>query len=200
MLAYNNQGKRLNVTRKGHPNIAVKITIAHSEELLQMLHEDQLDMSFTYWDMKSPKFLCESFYNDKIILVTGSQNSVAAEGITNDQLRDLPLLCSSIQTAPFQDWFYSIFPKNYVYPLDINISSNIINFLKEGIGFSFMIESAVKKSIEEGSLVEVTHLESRPPGIDSYILINRQRIHSAAVSQWRNDFKPDTAALCETIS
>ena len=37
-------------------------------------------------------------------------------------------------TAPFQDWFYSIFPRNYVYPLDINISINIINFLKEGIG------------------------------------------------------------------
>lgn len=167
---------------------AIKVTIEHSEKLIQMLHEDQLDIAFTYWDIKSPKFICEPFYSDKIILVTGSQNSTTACGITDDELRNLPLLCSAIQTEPFQEWFYTIYPKNYVYPLDINISSSIITFLKEGIGFSFMIESAVKRFLEEGSLVEVKLLESTPPSMESYMLINRQRINSAAVSQWQTDF------------
>ncbi len=169
--------------------IAVKVTIEHSEELMQMLHEDQLDIAFTYWDIKSPKFICKPFHSDKIILVTGSQNRAITRGITDDELRELPLLCSAILTAPFQEWFYSIFPKNYVYPLDINISSSIIKFLKEGIGFSFMMESAARRFLEEGSLVEVTLLGSTPPSMESYMLINNQRINSVAVSQWLTDFR-----------
>lgn len=182
ILKYMQQNKR----------IAIKVTIEHSEELIQMLHENQLDIAFTYLDIKSSQFICKPFYSDKIILVTGSQNRDNSYGITNDELRNLPLLCSAILTEPFQEWFYSVFPKNYVYPLNINISSNIIAFLKEGIGFSFMIESAVSRFLEDGSLVEVKLLESTPPSMESYILLNKQRINSEAVSRWLTKFKPSS--------
>jgi LysR family transcriptional repressor of citA len=174
ILKYMQQNKR----------IAIRVTIEHSEQLIQMLHENQLDIAFTYLDTKSPQFICEPFYSDKIILVTGLQNSYTACGITDDELRNLPILSSAILTESFQEWFYSFFPNNYAYPLDINISSNIITFLKEGIGFSFMMESAARRSLEEGSLVEVKLLESNPPRMDSYILLNKQRLNSEAVSQW----------------
>lgn len=181
-------------------NFAVKVTIEHSEKLIQMLHEDQLDIAFTYWDIKSPKFICEPFYSDKIILVTGSQNSTDGCSVTNDELRNLPLLCSAILTDSFQEWFYSIFPKNYVYPLDINIINSIITFLRDGIGFSFMIESAVRKSLKDGSLVEVKLLESTPPNMESYILINKHRIDSAAVSEWLTDFMPSSFSYSPSLA
>ena len=171
-------------------HISVKITIEHSETLLQMLHDNELDIAFTYFNTKSPKFICEPFYSDKIILVTSPQNAINASGITDNQLKTLPLLSSAILTDQFQEWFHSIFPKNYAYPLDINISSGIITFLKEGIGFSFMLEHTVKKYLKEDSLVQVNLLESTPPNMDSYILVNKQRINSPAVSQWINYFKP----------
>ena len=180
ILKYMQQNKR----------IAIKVTIEHSEELIQMLHDNQIDIAFTYLDTKSSQFICEPFYSDKIILVTNSQHNSSACGITDDELRNLPLLSSAILTESFQEWFYSVFPKNYVYPLDINISSSIITFLKEGIGFSFMMESAARKFIEEGSLVEVDLLESTPPSMKSYILINKQRINSEAVSRWLTEFNP----------
>ncbi|AAK81394.1 LysR family transcriptional repressor of citA [Clostridium acetobutylicum] len=168
--------------------IAIKITIEHSEELIQMLHDNQLDVTFTYLDIKSSQFICNPFYTDKIILVTGSQNNYNERGITNDELRSLPLLSSAILTEEFQEWFYSIFPRNYIYPLDININSNIVTFLKDGIGFSFMPESAAKNFIEEGSLIEVKLLESTPPSMKSYVLLNKQRINSEAVHSWLNEF------------
>lgn len=171
-------------------HISVKITIEHSETLLQMLHDNELDIAFTYFNTKSPKFICEPFYSDKIILVTSPQNAINASGITDNQLKTLPLLSSAILTDQFQEWFHSIFPKNYAYPLDINISNGIITFLKEGIGFSFMLEHTVKKYLKEGSLVQVNLLKSTPPNMDSYILVNKQRINSPAVSQWFNYFKP----------
>ncbi len=165
-------------------NIAARVTIEHSEQLIQMLHENQLDIAYTYLDSKSPQYLCEPFYSDKIILVTGPQNSSIASGITDNELRNLPLLSSAILTEAFQEWFYSFFPNNYAYQLDINISSNIIPFLKEGIGFSFMMESAARRSLKEGSLVEVKLLESTPPRMESYLLLNKQRLNSEAVRQW----------------
>ncbi|MBE6072496.1 MAG: LysR family transcriptional regulator [Clostridium butyricum] len=173
---------------KRNKHISVKITIEHSETLLQMLHDNELDIAFTYFNTKSPKFICEPFYSDKVILVTSPQNAINITGITNSKLKTLPLLSSAILTDQFQEWFQSIFPKNYVYPLDINISSSIITFLKEGLGFSFMLENTVKKYLEEGSLVKVNLLESTPPNINSYVLINKQRFNSPAISQWINDF------------
>ncbi|MGC7870612.1 LysR family transcriptional regulator [Desulfosporosinus sp. SYSU MS00001] len=175
--------------------IAIKITIEHSEDLIQMLHENQLDIAFTYLDIKSSQFICEPFYSDKIILVTGSQNNSTLSGITDDELRRLPLLSSAILTEPFQEWFYSVFPKNYVYPLDINISSNIITFLKEGIGYSFMIEPAARGFLEEGSLVEVKFLERTTPSMESYVLINKHRINSEAVSRWLSEFMPSYSSI-----
>lgn len=173
---------------KKNKRIAVNVTIDHSEELIEMLHENQLDIAFIYFHIKSSKFICEPFYNDKIILVTGPQNSHMASGVTNNELKNLPILSSSILTESFQKWFYSIFPKNYVYPLNINIISNIIAFLKEGIGFSFMMESAARKFIEDGSIIEVKLLESKPPAMKSYILINKQKINSEAINLWFNQF------------
>jgi LysR family transcriptional repressor of citA len=170
-------------------SIAIRVTIEHSEELVQLLHENQLDLAFTYLDIKSSQFICEPFYTDKIILVTGLQNSYAANGIIDDELRNLPILSSGILTEAFQEWFYSFFPNNYMYPLDINISSNVIAYLKEGIGFSFMMESAAKRFLEEGSLIEVKLLESNPPRMESYILLNKQRLNSEAVSRWLKEFK-----------
>lgn len=53
-----------------------------------------------------------------------------------------------------------------------------------------MLEHTVKKYLKEDSLVQVNLLESTPPNMDSYILVNKQRINSPAVSQWINYFKP----------
>ena len=83
-------------------HISVKITIEHSETLLQMLHDNELDIAFTYFNTKSPKFICEPFYSDKIILVTSPQNAINASGITDNQLKTLPLLSSAILTDQFQ--------------------------------------------------------------------------------------------------
>ncbi|MDS0525401.1 LysR family transcriptional regulator [Clostridium sp. SHJSY1] len=171
-------------------NISVQVTIEHSEKLLQMLHEDKLDIAFTYFNMKSPKFISTPFFNDEIILVTSPQNYNSSYPITNDELRNLQLLSSSILTESFEEWFYSIFPRNYVYPLDINISSNVIPFLKAGIGYSFILEPAVTNALNDGSLVKVDLLESSAPTMDSYMLINKHKLNSIAVNQLLSNIMP----------
>lgn len=174
---------------QNHPQISVKIKIGHSEELIQGLHENQLDIAFTYWDVKSSQFTCEPFRNDQIILVTGAQKKCDSEGISNETLKSLQLLNSAIYTESFKEWFYTIFPKNYLFALDINISGNTMAYLEAGIGYAFMLKSMVTKKLEKGSLVEIKLLESNPPSIESYILINKQRLTSEAVKRWLSAFE-----------
>ncbi len=174
---------------KTHPQISVKIKIGHSEELIQGLHENQLDIAFTYWDVKSSQFTCEPFHNDQVILVTGAQNKCDPEGISNENLKSLQLLNAAIYTDALKEWVDTIFPKNHLYAVDINISSNIIPYLEAGIGYAFMLKAMVAKKIEEGSLAEVKLLESNPPRIESYILINKQRMTSEAVKRWLSEFE-----------
>ncbi|MBF4694658.1 LysR family transcriptional regulator [Fusibacter ferrireducens] len=169
---------------QNNPKISVKVMIGHSEELIQGLHENQLDIAFTYWDVKSSQFTCEPFHNDEIILVTGAQNKCNSEGVSNETLKSLQLWKSAIYTESFKEWFYTIFPKNYLYAMDINVSGNTIAYLEAGIGYGFMLKSMVTKNLEAGSLIEVKLLESSPPCIESYILINKRRLTSEAVKQW----------------
>lgn len=164
--------------------IATKITIDHSLELFEQLHDDKLDIAFTYFDIRSSKFLSYPFHEDEIILVAGPQNNINAHGISNDELRRLPLLYADILTGEFSDWFYSVFPKNFTFPLHINVARKIIPFLKKGLGYCFMTKSSVARELADGSLMEVKLLEASPFSIDSYMIINKNRVDSMAVKNW----------------
>ena len=169
---------------KKNKDIAIKVTIEHSENLIPMIEDNQLDIAFTYLSTKSPKLICEPFAKDEIILVTGADNSLAKQSVTNEELKSLPLLASGILTESFDNWLHSIIPENYMYPLDINIISNVVPFLESNLGFSFMIKSSVEKYIKEGSLIEVSLAESTVPDMESYMIINKKRINSEAVKRW----------------
>lgn len=120
---------------KKNKDISIKVTIEHSENLIPMIQDNQLDIAFTYLDTKSPKLICQPFKKDKIILVTGSDNKISENSITNEELKSLPLLSSGILTQSFDHWLHSIIPENYMYPLDINIISNVVPFLEENLGY-----------------------------------------------------------------
>lgn len=169
---------------KKNKDIAIKVTIEHSENLIPLIEDNQLDIAFTYLSTKSPKLICQPFMKDKIILVTGAKNKLAKKSITNEELKTLPILESGILTESFDNWLHSIIPENYMYPLDINIISNVVPFLEANLGFSFMIKSSVEKYIKEGSLIEVSLAESTVPDMESYMIINKKRINSEAVKRW----------------
>lgn len=169
---------------KKNKDIAIKVTIEHSENLIPMIEDNQLDIAFTYLSTKSPKLICEPFKKDKIILVTGSNNKLAKKSITNEELKTLPLLASGILTESFDHWFHSIIPENYIYPLDINIISNVVPFLEANLGYSFMIDASVENYIKEGLLKKVSLKENTVPNMESYMIINKKRQNSEAVIRW----------------
>lgn len=169
---------------KKYKTTAVNVIIEHSENLIQMLHDNEVDIAFTYLNVKSSKFTCTPFFTDEVTLVTGPQYSHIQNPITYDELKKLPILCAAISFQSFQEWFYSIFPANYIYPLDINISASVIPFLQERLGCGFMLKPAVQKYINEGTLLEVKLLDNPPPSANSYMLINTQKLNSESINNW----------------
>jgi len=169
---------------KKYKKTAINVIIDHSENLIQMLHDNEIDMAFTYLNVKSSKFTCTPFHTDEVILAAGPKYSYITKSLTNDELIKLPILCAAISFQTFQEWFYSIFPSNYIYPLDINISASVIPFLKAGLGFGFMLKPSVQKYLNEGTLLEIKLQDNPPPSAHSYMLINAQKLDSQSVINW----------------
>lgn len=75
------------------PNIAVKLKVNHSEEIIKLLDDSILDIGFVYTKPKSSKFKIIDFLEDEIILVTSPKNEIMIpHEITSIDLIQLPLL------------------------------------------------------------------------------------------------------------
>lgn len=60
--------------QRNHPEDALKISIGLSSQLLEQLQSDILDVVFSYIPLRNPKFHCEIYKEDPMILVTDWNN------------------------------------------------------------------------------------------------------------------------------
>jgi LysR family transcriptional repressor of citA len=75
------------------PNIAVKLKMNHSEEIIKLLSDGILDVGFVYTKSKSSKFEVIDFWEDEIILVTSPKNKLITESeIPYEYLTQFPIL------------------------------------------------------------------------------------------------------------
>jgi len=74
------------------PNIAIKLKVNHSEEIIKLLNDGILDIGFVYTKSKSSKLEVIDFFEDEIILVTSPKNEIRSKTeISYSDLIHLPL-------------------------------------------------------------------------------------------------------------
>ncbi|GHT01034.1 LysR family transcriptional regulator [Synergistales bacterium] len=163
-----------------NPNISLKLNIAHSSEIIADLGAYNLDVAYTYYPFRHSRYVCEPFIKEPLMLVTNSRNKEYIYGITRDELSKIPVIFSDITNG---DNISDLIPPHRLYPLDVNIISKIIPFLKEGNYYCFLPEGIVKKEIEDGSLIEIPLKDMRSHEKQSYLIYKRHK-KSAAISRW----------------
>lgn len=172
---------------KKYPDISVKVLLDHSRNLLNMLYDDIIDLCFTYRRFPHPDYQCLPFQTERILLVTGADNREYQAGVSNEKLRNLPLFYSDFVEATESSWFHQVFPKHSVYPLEIDVGNKLISFLEEGMGFSFLPESAVSEELAEGTLLEIPVPELKVPDLKSYMILKKQTAVKQSVCCWMKD-------------
>ncbi len=166
-----------------HKKVAVKIKIRHSEDIIQNLLDNMVDVGFTYIKPVSSKLEVYKFQEEEIILVTNKMNHTYIDGISAKELQNIGLFYSGIGEK-FNDWLYSLYPHNHIFHLDFSHASNLIEFLKEGIGYGFVLKSAVKNELYSNELIEIKLIDRKPPKLQSYMIINKKRIDSPPIKYW----------------
>lgn len=166
------------------PNIAVKLKVNHSEEIIKLLSDGILDIGFAYTKSKSSKFEVIDFLEDEIILVTNPKNKIMVEPeISYESLTQLPLLYADLGEE-FFNWLSILFGDSPLLKLSVDEISYVIDFVKEGLGYAFVTKSSVINEIQNGELIQIKIKDSIPPSRQIYMLINKSKKDSISIKSW----------------
>lgn len=151
-----------------HPDHAVKITIGHSNDLLQALQDNLLDVAYSYLPFYRAGFRCDVFATDELVLVTGCGNPAYRDGITKEELLHSNYLYCNFALQEVGVFIRELFPPHYQFGFEIDNSTKLIPYLITFDGISFVPESLAAPYIEQGKLRRIKLLDFEAPRINSY--------------------------------
>ncbi|WP_432664925.1 LysR family transcriptional regulator [Wukongibacter baidiensis] len=171
------------------PNIAVKLKLNHSEDIVRHLADEILDVGFV--DFKPKLFKVKSKYiaDDEIVLVASNKNRFyTKEEILSRDLVELPLLYANLGEE-FFSWLSEQLGDSPLLRLSVDQVSCVLDYVREGYGCAFVPKSKVSKELGEKELIRIKIKDSTPPSKKIYMLINKNRKDSLAVQHWMDLFK-----------
>lgn len=153
-----------------YPGVFVNVRTESSQYLLNHLYDSTIDLCFSYRKFAERNYRCDPFITDEMILVTGPGNPLYENGITDAEIKKLPLIHENLTCVSDKEWFQHIFEENTNPLMYIEVGNKIIPFLQRGIGYGFVVKSFVKDLLERGELFEIPLLERETPLLQSYVV------------------------------
>lgn len=100
-----------------------------------------------------------------------------------EEVSNLPLLYTDLGKN-FFEWLSSIFGDSPLLKLSADETSYVIDFVKDGFGYAFVTKSSVKRELLSGELIQVKIENSLPPKRQIYMIINKSRKDSIAITNF----------------
>ena len=149
---------------------SVKVVLGHSIDLIQLLQDNVLDLVFSSIPLKRTGYVCEVFDSDRLVLVAGKGANAYPDGITEDQLTHIPYLMCNFALSEVGAFIRSLFPKNYVFRIEVDNSSKLFHYLEQGFGYSFLPYKMIKSELDAGRFEEVPLKDFSAPQVMTYLL------------------------------
>lgn len=157
-----------------HPEQAIKITIGHSDNLLQAIQDNLLDVAYSYLPFYHNDYNCEVFATDKLVLVTSCDNDRYCNGITQQSLIHANYLYCNFALQEVGLFIKELFPPHFQFRFEIDNGTKLIPYLLTSDGISFVPESIAKSFIEQKQLQCIELLDFEAPKINCYRITRRQ--------------------------
>lgn len=167
---------------KENNDTSIKININHSNVILEMLSDNILDIGLVYIKPKSSKLTCITTFKDEIILVTKNSNNFLSE-IYLDELTNLDLLLVDLGDG-FNEWLYGQLNKKIDYRLYIDQMLEVVDYLKEGFGYAFMLRSLAERLIKTGDLKKVAIKNIPDYAVEGYVVVDKTKLHKKLVASF----------------
>ena len=153
---------------RNEPDVAVKVVLGHSADLLRMLQDDVVDVAFSYIPLKRAGFVCRKFSADEFVLLASPAANEYKRGITKEQLISSRYLMCNFAFGDAGEFVRSLFPPRHAFGFEIDNSSKVIDYLKDGLGYSFLPRKMAEREISAGELEIVQPVGFSAPEIVSY--------------------------------
>lgn len=173
---------------KTSTDTSVKVMLGRSLDLIQQLQDNLLDIVFSSVAWKRVGYECEVFDTDRLVLVTGKGENDYLDGVTKEQVAKLPYLLCDFSMSEAGRFIHSLFPESHAFRLEVDNSSKLFPYLKQGIGYSFLPYKAIKRELEAGILEEVPLIGFSAPPFITY-MIYRQGYDPSAFLKFSSDRK-----------
>lgn len=151
-------------------DMSVKVILGHSHDLLQMLEDQLLDVVFSYIFYEKFGYKCIPFVSDELLLVTSPKNDSFVNGIYKNDLLKIDYLMCDLALQETGQFIHSLFPPYYQFRFEIDNSTKLVQYLLDGIGYSFLPKKIVEPYIENSSLIYIPLIDFDALQINSYFI------------------------------
>ena len=151
--------------RTAHPDLRLKVTLAPSPDVLELVVQDRIDFGFVTLRPQHSALSLQAFCDEEYILVSSSQRLMAE--LRPDLLFEQPVI-----GYPGADVYYNMWLRHYVSDSrdylsllrtgEINSIEGAIKMVVGGLGSAVMPRHCVRGQIQRGELFEYDGGRSKP--------------------------------------
>ena len=148
----------------GHPRVSVSVRTGHSEEVLELVLREQVDIGLVR-ALRHPDIVTTPLYEDRLVLVTDAAHRFAARtGIRLEEIAREQLVLFD-RTSSYTELTNALFRGAGVQPESVMELDNIDaakKMVQEGFGVALLPQSAVAGELEAGILSRVEVEDAEP--------------------------------------
>lgn len=152
---------------------SVKVVLDHSIDLIQLLQDNLLDIVFSGIPLKKAGYECKPYATDRLALVAGKTFKGYENGITREEFAKAPYMMCDFTFEDVTHFIRSLFPENHTFKVEVDYSSKLLPYIKDGNGITFYPYKMVADEIQNGTLREIPLLGIEPPVATTYIIYHQ---------------------------
>lgn len=154
-------------------DVSVKVVLGHSADLLQMLQDSIIDVAFSYLPFKKAGFTSRRFSQDRLVLLAAPAANAYQGGIRKQELAACEYLMCNFAFGDAGEFVRSLFPPRHAFRFEIDNSGKVVEYLLDGLGYSFLPAKMVEREVQEGRLEVIRPLDFAVPELVSYCAFRR---------------------------
>jgi DNA-binding transcriptional LysR family regulator len=174
-----------------HPAVALGLRTGHSEELLELVLADQVQIAIVR-ALRHPEIESTALYEDEVVLATHPAHAFAGDhAVRVEQLGDQELILFD-PSSSYHELTSAMFRAAGVSPRGLMVLDSIDaakRMVQLGLGIALLPRSALRDELDDGSLAAVTVVSTAP--------VRRQIV--AIRRRDAGDLGPALAALIRSV-
>ena len=147
--------RRIRSFLKEKKGVSLHVTIGHTETMMRQFRDG---------------YICQPYRTDSLVLVCQAGNTEYAGGICKDDLQKIDYLFCNFALQGVGLYIQDLFPRHHRFPLEIDNSTKLPQYVADGIGYTFLPKSLIEEDLAEKRLRAIPLLDFEPPKVDSYYI------------------------------